>query len=198
MQEKSTRRSNKVRSEEMRARLITVSRRLFAQKGFAETGTPEIVKAAQVTRGALYHHFTDKTDLFRSVVLAEAKDVENEISLFSANSSSATDALRVGAKSYFKSMKKPGRVRLLLLDGPAVLGQAEMASIDAITGGKALREGLSALLTDKSVPLAALAEIISAAFDRAALAIANGADETPYFDAISLVLEGLAPVQERH
>ena len=197
MQEKSTRRSNKARSEEMRARLITVSRRLFAQKGFAETGTPEIVKAAQVTRGALYHHFADKTDLFHSVVLAEAKDVENEIAQFSANSSNAADALRIGAKSYFKSMQKPGRVRLLLLDGPAVLGPAKMASIDAITGGKALKEGLSALLNDKSAPLAALAEIISAAFDRAALAIANGANETPYFDAIALVLDGLLVEPDR-
>ena len=198
MQEKTTRRSNKARSEEMRGRLIAVSRTLFAKKGFAETGTPEIVKAARVTRGALYHHFADKTDLFRAVVLAEAKDVENEIVLHSANSPSAVDSLQEGAKSYFKSMQKSGRIRLLLLDGPAVLGQAEMASIDAITGGNALKEGLSALLSDETAPLAALAEIISAAFDRAALAIANGADETPYFDAISLVLEGLALGQERH
>ncbi|AXX97077.1 TetR/AcrR family transcriptional regulator [Profundibacter amoris] len=197
MQEKSTRRSNKARSEEMRARLITVSRKLFAQKGFAETGTPEIVKAAQVTRGALYHHFADKTDLFRAVVLAEANDVANDIALHSNANSNAAEALREGAKSYFKSMQKPGRVRLLLLDGPAVLGQKEMVSIDATTGGNALKEGLSALLSDNAAPLAALAEIISAAFDRAALAIANGANETPYFDAISLVLEGLAVGQKR-
>ena len=192
MQEKSIRRSNKARSEKMRARLIEVSRELFAEKGFAETGTPEIVKAARVTRGALYHHFADKTDLFRAVVLAEAKDVAKNIAQHSNTELGAANQLQQGARTYFKSMRKPGRVRLLLLDGPAVLGPTEMATIDANTGGNTLKEGLSALISDNTSPTTALADILSAGFDRAALAIANGADETAFFDAITLILDGLA------
>src|SRR3954466_4474291 len=54
-------------AEATRARLLRVSRDLFARRGYAAVGTEEIVRKAKVTRGALYHHFRDKKDLFRAV-----------------------------------------------------------------------------------------------------------------------------------
>jgi AcrR family transcriptional regulator len=72
MQERGERRSNRERTEEMRRRLLVSARALFVERGYADTGTPEIVNAAGVTRGALYHHFADKRALFRAVVEAEA------------------------------------------------------------------------------------------------------------------------------
>ena len=73
MQDKSTPTPNADRRAMMRKKLIDAARALFVEKGFAATSTPEIVKSAQVTRGALYHHFEDKEDLFRAVVLAEVE-----------------------------------------------------------------------------------------------------------------------------
>src|SRR5260370_14302523 len=63
------------RSEATRRQLVTAARALFGARGYADVGTEEIVRAAGVTRGALYHQFRDKADLFAAV----AEEVEAEI-----------------------------------------------------------------------------------------------------------------------
>jgi len=197
MQDDSARRSNKSRSEEMRARLMGAARALFVEKGFADTGTPEIVRAAEVTRGALYHHFADKTDLFRAVVQAEAAAIADEIDSGTRQMPDALAALHQGTQAYFTAMQVPGRVRLLLLDGPSVLGFTEMSRIDAETGRATLRTGLADLLAGADAPLDAMSDVLSAGFERAAIAIASGAPATPYLDGLQLILERLARGSER-
>lgn len=200
MQENSVRRSNTARTEATRAALIAAARSLFVDKGYAETGTPEIVAKAGVTRGALYHHFADKADLFRAVVAQEAAAVAVRIETESAAPASALDALISGTDAYFAAMAVPGRVRLLLLDGPAVLGHREMARIDKQAGGDELREGLAFALPPgdlQDATMDALAEILSAAFDRAALAVSEGGHAEDYRQAIRRVLQGLIRAGER-
>jgi len=180
---KPERRSNEQRSRQTRAALISAARALFIRQGYAETGTPEIVKAARVTRGALYHHFTDKADLLKAVVTEEAMSVARDINAGAAGPVSAFDALLDGANAYFAAMAKPGRAQLLLMEGPTVLGIETMAQIDAQSGGSTLLDGLTQALGDQhagSLPLPELADVLSAAFDRAALAIARGAPAKPY------------------
>jgi AcrR family transcriptional regulator len=193
MQEKNIRQSNQARTEATRKALIQASRMLFAEKGYADTGTPEIVKAAAVTRGALYHHFRDKADLFAAAVRAEAEAVANEIEESAVDAPTAAAALAAGGAAYFAAMAAPGRIRLLLFDGPAVLGHAAIRKIDAATGGGALRDGLIAALPKTTDPASvdALADMLSAAFDRAAIAIAAGAAPAAYRESLCLLVDAL-------
>ncbi len=194
MQDEKQRRTNQARTEATRAALIAAARALFVEKGYAETGTPEIVAAARVTRGALYHHFTDKADLFRATVTREAEAVAGQIARDSAGAASALEALTQGAEAYFDAMAVPGRARLLLLDGPAVLGHGEMRRIELLAGGEELREGIVFAARQggfEGVPLDAMSDMLSAAFDRAALAIAEGGPAEDYRAAMRFLLQSL-------
>ena len=146
MQQETGRRSNRERSDETRERLIEAARRLFVDKSYAETGTPEIAREAGVTRGALYHHFADKQALFAAVVEREASTVADEIERHTTTSSTATIALIEGGEAYLKAMAAPGRTRLLLLDGPAVLGRSGMDEVDNRHGNRTLKQGLEAAM----------------------------------------------------
>lgn len=191
-------RNTKEGVEQTRRALVSAARVLFAEKGYADTATPDIVAAAGVTRGALYHHFEDKKALFEAVVAAEAEAVAEAIEARAAKTATAREALLMGAKAYFDAMAVPGRTRLILLDGPAVLGAERVASIDARQAEARLREGLKAYLqeADRSLKgLDALTALLSAAFDRAALAIAAGGRRIEYEIAIRTLVDGLAKAQ---
>ncbi len=194
MQQKSPRRSNQERTDVTRAALISAARELFVEKSYAETGTPEIVAKAGVTRGALYHHFADKQALLAAVVEAEASAVAGEIEALTLHSRSARDALVEGAGAFLSVMQVPGRTRLLLLDGPAVLGRAAMEEIEARHDKRTLREGLSAAMDAgalQPLPLDALTAQLAALFDRAALSIDGGADAGEHQRILEAVIDGL-------
>lgn len=184
-------RSNRERTDATRTALLDAARTLFIEKGYAETATPEIVAAAEVTRGALYHHFQDKKALFRAVIEREANDVAADIDARSAKATSAREALMQGASAYFDAMAVPGRTRLLLKEAPAQ---------QAINGGEGedpaeegLKIGLSHLLadTDNLRLLDPLTSLISSAFDKAVIAIDCGGKRADYEAAIAALLDGL-------
>jgi AcrR family transcriptional regulator len=186
-------RSNRERTEATRLALIEAARRLFVEKGYAETATPDIVAAAGVTRGALYHHFEDKKALFRATLEREAEAVAAHIEASSMQAGSPRAAIRLGASAYFEAMAQPGRTRLLLLEAPAVLGFESVGAIDRENAEGALKAGLAALLGPAvgAEKLQTLTDLLSAAFDRAAIAIETGADRKVYEAAIADLVDGL-------
>ena len=112
------------RTEATRGRLVATARRLFAEKGFAATSTEEILGEAAVSRGALYHHFASKTDLFRAAFEAVEDDLTAQI-LAAATGSGETDPLRIlelGFDAFLDQCVNPEVQRIVMLDGPTVLG----------------------------------------------------------------------------
>jgi AcrR family transcriptional regulator len=112
------------RTEATRGRLIATARRLFAAQGFAATSTEEILNQAAVSRGALYHHFPSKTDLFQ----ATFEQVEDELTAQVVQSAAAggeTDPMRIlqiGFDAFLDQCLNPEVQRIVMLDGPTVLG----------------------------------------------------------------------------
>ena len=187
-QSKDLPRTNRDRTEKTRAALMQAARSLFIDKGYGDTSTPEIVAAAGITRGALYHHFEDKRALFRAIVMDEALAVASAIEREAPAGLSPIDALLSGSAAYLDAMRAPGRTRLLLIEGPSVLGPAEMKKLDEDNAARTLRSGLEAAIDERGLPLAALADLLSAAFDRAALAIDAGEDVQEYAAAIAVLI----------
>lgn len=189
------RKSNEDRSNMTRRALVSAARQLFVEKGFAEASTPELVKAAGVTRGALYHHFEDKKAIFRAVAESELAEVADLINRSTSTSSTAMQALENGTRAYLDAMQVPGRAHLLLVEGPAALGVNTMKQLNSQSAAHTLRDGLEAAIKTAEIsplPLDALTAVLDAAFDRAALEIAQGAPRTDIETALSALLQGLA------
>ncbi|MEM1286462.1 MAG: TetR/AcrR family transcriptional regulator [Pseudomonadota bacterium] len=182
---------NADRTRTTRAALIAAARRLFIEQGYADTGTPQIVKEAGVTRGALYHHFEDKAALFEAVLDAEAEAIATVIEARTNTDMAALDALTIGGEAYLDAMMEPGRAHLLLVEGPAALGPERLASIHARHGERTLADGLhhaQKLGHLSGVPAEALATLLSAMFDSAAVEVAGGASMKEHKDALRYVL----------
>jgi AcrR family transcriptional regulator len=167
-------------SEATRAVLITEGRRLFAARGYAGVGTEEIVRAAGVTRGALYHHFAGKGDLFRAVY----EDVERElVERVAAAATAADDPLEVlhaGVQAFLDACEDPAVERIALIDAPSVLGWERWREI-GLQYGFGLVHGALAAAMDAGLierqPVRALAHLLLGALDEAALLVARADDD---------------------
>lgn len=118
------RRSQAERAAETRETLIAAARPLFAAHGFGDVALESIVRAAGVTRGALYHHFADKTELFAAVF----ERVEGEVAarmgedIAAADVTDPVEVMRLGARFWLNACSDPEIQRIVLVDAPAVLG----------------------------------------------------------------------------
>src|SRR5918995_2092696 len=169
------------RSDTTRAKLVAAARELFARRGYAEVGTEEIVRRARVTRGALYHHFEDKRDLFRAV----HEQIEGELTqaigaqLAGAGSDDPIDALRTAARTFLDACTEPEIARITLLDAPSVLGWEEWRRIDEKYGLGLTMAGLTIGMEAgrlRRQPVRPLAHLLLAAMGEAGMVIANADD----------------------
>jgi AcrR family transcriptional regulator len=184
-------RTQEQRSASTRGALIGAARELWAERGYAAVGTPEIARAAGVTRGALYHQFADKLDLFRAVVEAVEVDVTQRIAeRVVAAASSPQEALRVAALAWLDACEDREVRQLILVDGPAVLSWDGLRDI-TVAHGLGLTEQLLAAALETE-PSRALAHAVIGALNEAALYATEGAEARRDAEAaLERLLEGL-------
>jgi AcrR family transcriptional regulator len=169
------RRTQAQRTATTREALVAAGRRLWAQRGYADVGTPEIALAAGVTRGAMYHQFAGKADLFRAVVDAVERDVTAGLAQRVADSGAqgAGPALHAAIDAWLDACERPEVTRIILLEAPVVLGWDGFRDV-ALAHGLGLAEQL--LSAAVSGPTRGLAHVLIGALDEAALYAATASD----------------------
>ena len=182
------------RGDATRDALLRVGRRLFAERGFAGVGTEEIVAEAGVTRGALYHHFADKRDLFRAVHEQLEQALVADIGERIGGIEDPWELIVTGVRAFLDSCTDPAVRRIALLDAPAVLGWAEWREIDARYGLGLIGFGLQNAM-DRGVlaqrPVRPLAHLLMGAMAEAAMVIANAEDPAAARDEVEAPLLAL-------
>jgi AcrR family transcriptional regulator len=167
-------------SEATRAALVAAARRLFAARGFAAVGTEEIVRAAGVTRGALYHHFDGKEDLFRAAYEDVERELVERVATDAATARDPLQALQAGAQAFLDACEDPAVQRIALIDAPSVLGWEQWREIDLKYGFGLLHGALEAAMEAGLIerqPVRTLAHLLLGALDEAALLVARADDD---------------------
>jgi AcrR family transcriptional regulator len=156
--------------------ILRAARKLFAEQGYAATTTSEIAEAAGVTVGALFHHFEGKLGLFRSVF--ESLEVEMDSYVReTAGPAGGLETFLTGFRAYLEFAKRRDFHRIVMLEGPVVLGEAEWHAIDVRQGATTLMEGLKLLVAEGVIedrPLRPLALLLLGAMSEAGFTVARG------------------------
>jgi AcrR family transcriptional regulator len=161
-----------------RATLLAAARELFTEAGYHATGTADIVARAALTRGALYHHFAGKEDLFTEVFRAAiAELVSRSNSAATALPGDTWSKVTTAYSQYLELVASNEEYqRILLIDGPAVLGWAQWRELQSEFVANGTAEALQMLMDQHIVarqPAEPLAHLIQAALNDAAMTIAH-------------------------
>jgi AcrR family transcriptional regulator len=160
--------------------LVGAARELFAQQGYAGVGTEEIVQRAGLTRGALYHHFPrGKEQLFQAVLVQVSAETAQAIAQKAAAAADPWDELVIGIDAFLDACTTPDMQRIVLIDGPAVLGWDLWRAIDAEHGLGLLEQAVQQAMDAGrllSQPARAVAHVLLGALDEAAMVVARADD----------------------
>lgn len=174
----NVRRTQAQRTEATREALIAAARKLFTERGYEEVGTEEIVRAAGVTRGALYHHFGDKASLLRATYeRIEAESTERVARIvLGSELESPLEAMKAGIEAFLDECAKPELRQIALHDAPAVLGWERWREIGAANGLGLIEASLAAAIEAgeiRQLPVGATAHLLMGALDEAAMLLAR-------------------------
>jgi AcrR family transcriptional regulator len=156
--------------------LVGAALDLFTERGYAAVGTEEIVARAKVTRGALYHHFEDKRDLFRAVHETVERELIERIAASMEATQDPWEVLVTGTLAFLDACEEPAVKQIALTDAPAVLGWKEWREVDNRYGLGLTRAALQNAVDAgvlKPIDVDSMAHLLIAALSEAAFLIAN-------------------------
>lgn len=173
-------RRTQAESEATARRVLATATALFASEGYAAVGLERIAEQADVTRGAIYHHYASKLELFGAALAQVQADVGQQVEAAALAAGNGWPGLEAGCRAFLAAAVDESRRRILLLDGPAVLGWQTWRDLDAANAGASLQAGLQDLADadqlNHGIDPTAAAALLSGAMNEAALWIAASAD----------------------
>ena len=191
-------------AEATRRALLAAARELFTARGYAGTPIAEIVQRARVTKGALYHHFRDKQDLFRAVFEQLERELVEQINAAAAREERAWERVLAGAQAFLDACLEPAIQQIVLLDAPSVLGWETWRKIDAQYSLGHVKAALRAAMSEGAIdkqPLDPLAHMLIGALNEAALVMARASTaksaRLEIGAAVTHLLEGLHTEKRR-
>jgi AcrR family transcriptional regulator len=163
-------------AEATRALIIDKARKVFARKGFADAGLAEIVTAAKVTTGAVYHHFRDKKGLFLAVAETVEGDILKGVMLAAATKSGSWEQLLAAVDATLEICAEPDVQRIIFIDAPTVIGPAAWREIELKYAFGGMLQAFQKLIDEGVIRFGSadvLASILLGALIEAARAVAR-------------------------
>ncbi|MFT9849446.1 TetR/AcrR family transcriptional regulator [Aneurinibacillus sp. REN35] len=184
-------RRNKAETAETIRKLIDVARSHFTEYGYADAALESIVHEANLTRGAVYHHFRNKKELFRVVLEDVQREVAERVEQEASASEDVWQQLYLGCRAFIIAAVEERNRRIMLIDGPAILGWEVWREMDKNHSMRLLRGQLEIMQDQgyfRMVPLDAMAHFISGGLNETALWLANESSQPNALDGTMKVL----------
>lgn len=179
--------------------IVSAAQKLFMTRGFEAVSIDDIAIAAGIAKGGVYHHFSSKQAIFETVLDRVQAELASQLnSRLAANTGKRTpETFATNLLGYLKAASEPGLRRLILIDGPAVLGMPRWREIEDRYFWEATRSGLAEIMGPKASrkQVESAARLVAGAIVEAALV--TGASENPvavarvYCETLRNMLHGL-------
>jgi AcrR family transcriptional regulator len=177
-----------------RAALVAAGRRLFGANGFRATSVDDLAREARVTTGALYHHFPTKAALFEAVFVQAHTDLMTTSTQAAQGASDGIDELARGFDAFLDGVLQPDIQRILIVDGPAVLGLARYTELDERYAHTAIMHSLTAAAEAGTITVEdpeTATRLLLGALTRGAMLIANSPDPVETRHAVARSMRAL-------
>ncbi len=184
----------RVRGAATRGRLLAAARRLFGERGYEATSIESVLEASGVARGALYHHFQSKAELFDAVLADVLIEIAERTATAAAGSEDPLEGLRAGSHAWLAMALDPAIQRIALLDPTTAVGWARWREQDQAHSLGGLRATLLRLGEEGRVPpgqAELLAHVLLAALNEAALFVAFAEDQRAAADTARATVDTL-------
>jgi AcrR family transcriptional regulator len=172
------------RTETTTASLVEAARELFAEDGYAATSLDAVVAKAGVTKGALYHHFSGKRDLFAAVFAGEQLRLSAATVAAYQRRDDPWEAFEAGAAAFVEACQEPGVQRIFLLDAPSALGWETIRQLES-SSLKLMELGIQRAIEAGSIeerPVHPLAHLLFGALCESAMVVARAPDQRAALD----------------
>jgi AcrR family transcriptional regulator len=160
-------------------RLLRAAAELFGREGFADASLAAVAAAAGVTKGSLYHHYDGKADLFEAVFEREEAELAQRVAAVAATKRDPWQAAYAGVRAFLDESQDPAVQRIMLVDGPSVLGWDRVREIGARYGLALIKAVLGQLMQTGQIrrhDVDVLAHLLFGALTEGALLIARADD----------------------